>query len=112
MDGVCGKSASTRESYWRSQIAACGQSGLSIAGYCRRHKVAQWQYHWWKRELKRRDACVVRPVFAEVRIPDALLETPPGIEVVLRGGRRLVVRPGFDAATLTAVVDVLERASC
>lgn len=107
-----GKSASERERYWRSQIAACEKSGLSIASYCRRHKLAQWQYHWWKRELKRRDACRISVPFAEVRVLDAVAEQVPAIEVELRGGRRIVVHPGFDASTLVAVVEVLERALC
>jgi hypothetical protein len=31
------------------------------------------------------------------------------LEVVLAGGRRVEVRPGFDASTLHALIAVLER---
>ena len=34
-----------------------------------------------------------------------------GLEVVLCGGRRIEVRPGFDAPTLEGLIAVLERAS-
>jgi len=112
MSGISGKGVSERESYWRSQMSSCAQSGLSIAAYCRRHKLPVWQYHWWKRELKRRDACGETLPFLEVGFRDALLETSLPVEVVLRGERRIMVRPGFDSATLAAVLQVLERTVC
>ncbi len=93
MAGISGENTLARESYWRSQIATRGQSELSIAAYCRRHKLAVWQYHWWKRELKRRNALGISVPFAEVRLLNAVPERGSGIEVELRGRRRIVVHP-------------------
>jgi hypothetical protein len=50
------------------------------------------------------------PAFAEVMV------SPPGgsaaIEIVLGSSRRVMVSPGFDAATLQAIVELLERPRC
>jgi hypothetical protein len=103
-----------REAYWREQIGTCESSGLSIAGYCRRHGVAVSQYHWWKRELKRRDSerGVTPSVFAEVQMVSVAAAVSPLLEVIVANGRRIGVHPGFDASTLAAMVQVLEGMPC
>jgi hypothetical protein len=35
-----------------------------------------------------------------------------GIEIMLAGGRRIAVQPGFDAHTLRQVLEVLEEPAC
>ena len=88
-------------------------SGLSIAAYCRRVRVSQASYFAWRRKL--RDA----GSFAEVRVtPESAGEAgafevwdadvfevrDAGVfELKLKRGRRIVVRPGFDRATLLAL---------
>ena len=103
---------SSREAYWRSQLASCASSGLTIAAYCRQQGVSLAQYHWWKGELRRRDqrSRSVPAPFAEVRGPVVQFLETPSLEVVLPGERRILVRPGFDAGTLAEVVRVLENA--
>lgn len=120
-----------REAYWRGHIERCESLGVPIAGYCRQQGIAAASYHWWKRELGKRGdhpasarggassmPCGTSPSlpFAEVRVvpPGALLadEATPAIEVALSGGRRVGVRPGFDAATLAQVLRVVEAAGC
>ncbi len=110
MDKHSATGVSTRETYWRSQLALCESSGLTIAAYCRRHGISSVQYHWWKGELKRRDQSrtAITP-FAEVRAPEAGFWETSSVEVALRGERCIVVRPGFDAGTLAEVVRVLEN---
>jgi hypothetical protein len=104
---------STRESYWRSQMASCESSGLTIAAYCRQRGVSPVRYRWWKGELKRRDRsrAVIAP-FAEVRGAVVQFLETSSLEVALPGERRIVVRPGFDAGTLAEVVRVLESVPC
>jgi hypothetical protein len=56
------------------------------------------------------------PAFLPVHFSEASAPTPPltdraAIEVVLGGGRRVAVGPGFDEQTLRRVVAVLERES-
>ena len=108
----------SRESFWRRHIASCESSGMSAAGYCRAQRISVSGYHWWKGELKRRDAraaqevTVMTPHFAEVRLAPAEADDTPLIEMALAGNRRVGVRPGFDAATLAEVVRVLEGLEC
>jgi transposase len=114
MAHVFGKSKESRERYWREHIRTCEASGKSIAQYCRDIGVSTPQYHWWKRELKRRGGKrISAPLFAEVRpafdVPPA---EPPVLEVVLAQNRVVRVPRGFDAVTLSAVVHVLENLSC
>jgi len=53
-----------------------------------------------------------QPLFAEVRVGEAergAEEEPARVEVVARGGRAIRVWPGFDAATLTRALVVVEE---
>ena len=58
------------------------------------------------------------PLFLPVRVraqPERLPESSPGpapVEVLLRGGRVLRVRAGFDTASLAALVKTLEALPC
>ena len=49
--------------------------------------------------------------FAEVRVAPLALPVA-AIEIVLAGSRRISVHPGFDEATLSRVLAVLEQSSC
>jgi len=87
---------------WRAIVRRQAGSGLSVAGFCRRSRLSQASFYAWRRKL--RDA----GIFAEVRLaPDAVLSAD-ALELVLAGGRRIVVRPGFDRTALLALVDALE----
>ena len=119
MDGGKG----SREGYWRRHVAGWVRSGESVRGYCRSRGVSEAAFHFWKRELKRRDAGAVtkaeRPVFAEGRLaPSVVREAFPSaglgarIEIAVSGSRRIQVHPGFDEETLLRVVAAVERAAC
>jgi predicted transcriptional regulator len=49
------------------------------------------------------------PRLVAVELEQKAAQKANAIEVVLAGGRRVEVRPGFDATTLQAVIAVLER---
>ena len=109
-----GMNRAEREACWRERIAACASSGLPITRYCRAAGISVAGYHWWRRELKRRDSMSVLPaLFAEVRpVPrDGAADMPP-IEIALPGERVVRVRSGFDETTLSRVVRVLEGLGC
>lgn len=119
MDGGRG----SREAYWRGQVAAWERSGQSVRGYCRSRGLSEAGFHFWKRELKRRDGSTApqpdRPAFAEVTLSpltvhEAFSSAALGtrIEIAVAGSRRIHVHPGFDEETLLRVVAVLERAAC
>ena len=89
---------------WREVVRAHAASGLSVAAYCRRARVPQSSFFAWRRKL--RDA----GTFAEVRVtpePDSM-DDHGALELHLRHGRRVIVRPGFDRQTLRDLVATLE----
>jgi transposase len=98
-----------KQQQWQRWIDLWQASGLSVRAFCARHRLAEPRFYAWRRQLRQRQ----RPdaSFVPVHIlahPESAAED--GLEVVLAGGRRLRVRPGFDAATLQRLVAVLEEA--
>ncbi|HEX4130917.1 MAG TPA: hypothetical protein VHZ24_12820 [Pirellulales bacterium] len=89
---------------WRETISAQAGSGLSIAAYCRDQGISQPSFFVWRRRLRQ------TPPFIEVKTLESEKEDTVGIEIHLRGGRRLLVRRGFDPALLVEVVRTLEGA--
>jgi len=98
---------------WQQIIQAQRASGLTIAGYGRRHGITAAALYVWNQRLAR-EAPV--PPFVQVQ---STAEGQPAagddaagqaavIEVCLGGGRRLRVGRGFDHALLAEVVGVLE----
>ena len=114
----------TKEKFWRRMVVGQGRSGLSIRAWCRRHALQEPGFHWWRRELARRDAAEQRrrprrrkPSFVPVRIvgPSAPAESsqPDGqIEILLSGDRRIRVHGPVDRQTLADVLAVLEAPPC
>lgn len=95
------------EQRWRRWILQWQQSGLSVRAFCDRHHLATPSFYAWRRTLQQRDAVP----FVPVRIlPDRDTAPANGVEVILAGGRRLRVTPGFDPATLRQLLAVLEEA--
>jgi len=90
---------------WRRIFAEHQSSGLAVAAYCRRSRVPQASFYLWRRKL--RDAAH----FAEVRVgPEpAAVGDHGALELVLPGGRRVVVQAGFDEQTLLRLLDTLEH---
>ena len=96
---------------WRGLVAEQSQSGQSVASFCRERELRSGQFFAWKKRL--RDAAPPKFVAVEVgpvvETKWAVPEIPGGaIEVRLRGGRSLMVEPGFDARHLRALVSALE----
>jgi transposase-like protein len=99
---------------WRELVRGQAGSGLSVAAYCRRARVPQSSFYAWRRKLGAPAASGRRPAdpgFAEVRVfAPAAPVAADALEVRLASGRGIVVRPGFERATLLALIDALERA--
>jgi hypothetical protein len=97
-----------KEQQWRRWIGQWQRSGLSVRAFCARHDLAQPSFYAWRRLIQQRDAAV--GTFLPVQV---LCEDEPSLantfEVVLPGGRRLRVPPGFDAAALRQLLAVLEE---
>ena len=112
---------SDKERFWRRQIQRWDRSPLSIRSFCQIHQLHESSFHHWRRELKRRDEArqqthaapptspTLCPTFLQLRVeptPDAELQP---LEVVLANGRLVRVRPGFDAATLTRLLALVQQ---
>jgi len=119
------------ERKWRKVLGAWAKSGLTQAAFCRERGIAVASFAWWKRELARRDAertetpqqsgtaatpdLAAGPMFVPVRVKPTEAGRSgdaDGIEIVVRGGRRVRVGAGFDAQALARVVSVLEGVPC
>lgn len=124
-----------KASFWRRMVQAQGGSGMSVRAWCRRRRVKEVTFYWWRRELARRDAevCVRRdlevcvPRCAEACVdreteklsasfvPVRVLDDAPAargsrIEIVLAGGQRVRVSGRVDRQTLADVLAVLATA--
>ena len=98
----------------RQLVSAFQSSGLRAREFCQRHGLAQSTL---RRNLQRAGAGSSASAQPAVRFVAVQLNgaTPPakkapaaGLEVVLAGGRRIAVGPGFDVATLGHLVRALE----
>ncbi len=96
------------EQHWRHWIEQWQTSGLTVRAFCARHALAVPSFYAWRRQLQQRD--VAASTFLPVRVvPDEEPVPATPLEVVLAGGRRLRVTPGFDPATLRQLLAVLEE---
>jgi transposase len=97
-----------KEQLWRRRLELWQDSGLSVAAFCDRHGLAAPSFYAWRRELQQREAAAA--AFIPVRVLAHEAAAPAGsVEVVLAGGRRLRVTPGFDPATVRQLLVLLEE---
>src|ERR1700677_3092153 len=93
---------------WRLIIDEQRASGLTVAAYCRDRGIKDSAFYAWKRRLRspgKSNRSSV-PVFVEVKPPKT--SASEAIEICLSGGRRLLVRRGFDPNLLMDLVRTLE----
>src|SRR6202167_6082230 len=103
---------------WQQLIDDQRISGGTVAAFCRDRQIGQASFFAARRRLSLRQASPPPPRFVEVMPAVALPSVPvaadadaadaSAIEVRLRGGRRLLVRHGFDRELLVATIGVLE----
>jgi hypothetical protein len=95
-----------RERFWRRTFSAWQASGQSIREYCEQHDVTETSFHYWRRELRQRDAQGLNrrtsPAFVPVRvIPSTTvavkIRCPSGHVVTLSAGDVSVLRGLFAA---------------
>lgn len=100
---------------WAERVAEWKSSGLTSTEYCEGKPftaggLRHWAYRLRKVEPRKPAALAVRIAKVVPRAaPRAPVHEPPAQEglVIEVGAMRVAVRPGFDRATLAAVVDVL-----
>jgi len=104
-----------REAQWRRIIRQHSDSGLTVSEFCRKGKLPESAFYFWRRELQRREAEPQRPTdvpaapaFVAVRVEDPNTSSIGGrIEIELPGGRRVHVTAPVDRAALADVLAVL-----
>ena len=97
-----------KERQWRRWIALWQRSGLSVAAFCARHRLATATFYAWRQTLKRRDPPPAPLVPVHLVADDP--PTPPSpLEVVLHDGRVVPVAPRLDPATLRQLLAVLRE---
>jgi hypothetical protein len=79
-------------------MAAQVASGETAAAFCRREGIPPSRLYAWRRRLEGAVPGGQGPAFVELR-PEAC-SRPTGIVLVSRGGWRVELSCGFDAATL------------
>ncbi len=114
---------------WREIVGDLSRSGLSVARYARKHGLSASTLAWWRWALRvqpadRPHAGQRRPARAQRAEPrmsfvpvsvvadEAAADDGGDLHVVLAHGRRIDVRAGFDSATLSRLVQVLESMPC
>jgi len=108
----------TRERFWREQIARQAGSGLTVRGYCRRHRLRESAFYFWRRTLARRGESTAAPAaFVPVMITGELPAVSGGagesvptgrIEIVLAGGRQVRLFGRVDRQALADALAELE----
>ena len=87
-------------------------SGLSRQEFCQQRQVAFKTLARYVAQHRKRSAAI--PSSGSSRLVRVHVEPPPlaesEITVVVTGGRRIAVKPGFDAALLRELITVLEQA--
>lgn len=108
---------SKKEAFWRRVIEGRAESGLSVRAWCRRHRVREASFYWWRRTLAGRDAASRRTVrvgearLVPVRVAaqDLILRNEPfgHLEIFLPGARCIRVTAPVDRQALADVLEVL-----
>lgn len=105
--GQCGIMAKRSDEVWAKGRALVGErsrSGQAAAAFCRERGISVTRFFEWRRKVSGAEAKAGR--FVEVTLAAAQSQA---LEVLLAGGRSVMVEPGFDVAHLRAVVAALEQ---
>jgi transposase-like protein len=91
-------------------LSAWRESGETVTRFARHHGLVAERLLRWRRQSP---GTVIQFHRVKVAAPrDEVAAEPRGIELVLRGGRRVAIDRGFDAALLEAVVRTVESWPC
>jgi hypothetical protein len=99
---------------WRKRLDDCAKSGRSVVDWCGYNHVTVPQYYYWKRHLAVEPP---QPTQKQEFLPVEVVETAPisaattGVTVRIAGAA-IELTPGFDPATLRAVVVALSAIPC
>lgn len=104
-----------RARIWRDQVRRQKESGLSVAAYCRRERISEASYYYWKRRLAETtekanpESLDSKRRFVAIDLPQSVRDK---LEVVLRNGRRVVVPDRFSEDALRLLLPLLDDPAC
>ena len=97
---------------WRRVFQRQRTSGLSVTAFCAQARIPISSFFWWRRKLRNQgsfaEVTLAAEAGADERAAAEVVAGTSAIEVRLAGGRCILVRPGFDRATLRALLTALE----
>lgn len=96
-----GQRTTSRNEYWREQIAEQERSGLSVHRFCEERGMSEPTFYVWRKRL--RNQAPVKFALVETR----QVAAEAGLELVLATGERLRITAGVDATTLRTVLAAL-----
>ena len=96
---------------WQRLVSQQARSGQSVKAFCRNRGLCRPYFFVWKKRLEE-DTPTTPTKFLEVQVAGQGPSTPSdsSVEIRLRNGRSLMVRPGFDAEHVRALLEVVEAA--
>lgn len=104
------------EADWGKTLVRWQASGLPVQTYCRRHRLSQARFYYWRKELAQRQEEQPQPAHramaAAAFVPVRLAEATAGrMEIVLLSGHRVRLRGPVDGTALAQIVATLEGKS-
>jgi hypothetical protein len=116
-----------KEASWRDRIKQWEASGLSIREFCQKQELKETSFHYWRREIKRRDKKRPSPKkkakeekqisFASVQMTTPFLCSNERlydneIEISLSNGSRIRFRSGIASELLREVLRIVGTPTC
>jgi transposase-like protein len=112
-----------REVFWRDVVARFGTSGLSVRAFCRREKLHESAFYFWRRTLAERDPPEVRhggtskrtavqPTFLPVTIRREASSRPAALSLELPSGSVLRFGETMPIERVAELIRALEPAAC
>ncbi len=105
---LVGMAGINRREQMRRHLRRRDREGLTYAELAELTGESRHTLSWWAWKLRQAGA-PEGPGFVELEVTAEPPVDDAGVEVVLEGGRRLVLRPDFDEETLRRAVAALEQ---
>lgn len=105
-----------REGFWREIVQRRAVSGMTVSAFCEREGLKPTAYHYWQREIKRRDADRPSQCSATAKVP-ALVPVQlvddrrdgAAVEIVANNGYRIRVSPEATTEQLARVLQAVAQ---
>lgn len=114
---------SKRKKFWQAKIEEHQASGLSVSEFCRNNGLSPNRFYYWRKKISelsqtsngRQTFVPVQVAYGDIEKNSGAANPPvgePAIEILHHSGHKLCVRSGFDSATLSRVLAVLDKIIC